>query len=253
MSRSFVGSSSSSRSAGSSIRRASTTRACSPPESRPTGVSSCSERNRKRFAQPATWTPRPSNTTESPCGASVRCSETAGSRRCAVLVEHHDLEAVGVHDRARVRRLLAREQAQQRGLAAAVGAEQAEPHPRREHEVEVAHDRALAVAPASGPRRPPAAWSGARSRRSRCPRRPIRERESRSAELVLQPLGLVDAGLGLARARPRLARQPVELAAHAVAQRLLVGGLPGQQLVLLLEEARCSARARRRGPRRRRG
>ena len=55
MSRSLVGSSSSSTSAGSSISRAISTRACSPPERRPTGVSSCSDRNRKRLAQPATW------------------------------------------------------------------------------------------------------------------------------------------------------------------------------------------------------
>ena len=60
-------------------------------------------------------------------------------------------------------------------------------------------------------------------------------------ELVLEPLRLVDARLGLARAGPRLAREPVELAAHAVAQRLLVSGLAGQQLVLRLEERAVAA------------
>ena len=42
---------------------------------------------------PATWTPRPWKTTESPCGASVRLSETAGSRRERCWSNMHDLQA----------------------------------------------------------------------------------------------------------------------------------------------------------------
>jgi hypothetical protein len=54
MSRSFVGSSSTSRSAGCSINRARTMRAFSPPDNFDTAVSSCSLRKRKRRAQPTT-------------------------------------------------------------------------------------------------------------------------------------------------------------------------------------------------------
>jgi hypothetical protein len=54
MSRSLVGSSSTSRSAGRSIRRAIRTRACSPPDRWRTLPASCSPRNRKRLAQEAT-------------------------------------------------------------------------------------------------------------------------------------------------------------------------------------------------------
>ncbi len=64
----------------------------------------------------------------------------------AVLVEHHHPQARGVLDRARVGRLLPAEQAQERALAAAVRPEEAEAGPRREHEVEAAHDLAVAVA-----------------------------------------------------------------------------------------------------------
>ncbi len=39
------------------------TRACSPPERRPTGMASCSGGNRKRRAQPATWIGWPPKTT----------------------------------------------------------------------------------------------------------------------------------------------------------------------------------------------
>ena len=114
-------------------------RACSPPESRPTGVSSCSERNRKRFAQPATWIEPPRKITESPCGLSVRVERDGGIEARAVLVEDHDLEGFGACSivpasgsswpasrRSSVR------------LAAAVRAQQAEPRAGRQHQVEPA-------------------------------------------------------------------------------------------------------------------
>src|SRR5204862_3166064 len=49
------------------------------------------------------------------------------------------------------------------------------------------------------------------------------------------PLGLVDARPGLPRAGPGLPREPFHFAAHAVAQGLLIGRLPRQPRVLLLE------------------
>ncbi len=79
MSRSLVGSSRISRSAGSRMRRAMWMRACSPPESRPTGTSRCSGGNRKRLAHAATCTLRPWKTTASPSGASARRSGRSGS------------------------------------------------------------------------------------------------------------------------------------------------------------------------------
>ena len=64
----------------------------------------------------------------------------------AVLVEDHDLEGFRVLDRACVGLLLAGEQTQQRALAAAVRAQQAESRAGPEHQVEPAHDPPLAVA-----------------------------------------------------------------------------------------------------------
>jgi len=153
----------------------------------------------------------------------------------AVLVEHHDLQAGRVLHRAGVRRLLAGEQAQQRALAAAVRSQEPQAGPRREHEVEVADDLAASVALREplGDHQP--LRLALRRREVEDDRRGLRPRVE-VRELVLQPLGLVDPRLRLARARAGLARQPVELAPHPVPERLLVGRLPGQQLVLLLEE-----------------
>ncbi len=55
-SKSFVGSSNSSTSAGRNMSRAIITRDCSPPDSRPRGASNCSLPKRNRSAQPTTWT-----------------------------------------------------------------------------------------------------------------------------------------------------------------------------------------------------
>ena len=87
-------------------------------------------------------------------GRASAAARRAGSSRERCWSNITTFRPGGVLDRARVGRLLAGEQPQQRALAAAVRAEQAEPHARREHEVEAAHDLALAVALASGPRRP---------------------------------------------------------------------------------------------------
>ena len=158
----------------------------------------------------------------------------------AVLVEDHDLEGFRVLDRAFVGLLLAGEEAQQRALAAAVRAQQAESRAGTQHQVEPAHDPPLAVAVRDVLRDQQALGPPLRRREVDVDRGRLRARVE-VAELVLEPLGLVDPRLGLARAGAGLAREPVELAAHAVPERLLVGGLAGEQLVLLLEVAAVAA------------
>ena len=254
MSRSFVGSSRSSTSAGSSISRAISTRACSPPESRPTGVSSCSARKRKRLAQPATWIGRPWKITESPCGRQRALSEHARDRGG---------RGAGRTSRSRrsapARRVPASgarwpgEQAQQRRLAAAVGAQQA----RGACPGDSTRSRPRTTARPPNALRRPFATSRRFVLRSvaakSMPTRPRARPRVQVGQLVPQPPGLVDARLRLARARLGLARQPLELAAHAVAQRLLVRR-PGRPAARPSSPGtRCSARAPRAGPRRRRG
>ena len=125
--------------------------------------------------------------------------------------------------------------AQERGLPAAVRSQQAQAYARGEHEVEVAHDRA------------PVEPLGHAMGLEQALRAPVRAREvdghGRGAgprvevgQLFLEPPRLVDARLGLAGSRLRLAREPLDLAAHAVVQGLLVGGLTRELLVLLLQE-----------------
>ena len=236
MSRSFVGSSRSRRSAGSSIEpgeHGARLLAAGEPADRRLELLRAEE----EAPRPARDVHRPSLEHDGVAERRERALERHGRvEPRAVLVEHHDAQARRVRDRALVRRLLAGEQAQQRALAAAVRAHEAEARAGAEDEVEAAARSRARRSSCRGPR----------PRRSRFVlrlggREVDRHRRAARArvevgELVLQPLRLVDARLGLARAGPGLAREPVELAAHAVAQRLLVGGLAGQQLVLRLEE-----------------
>ena len=139
-------------------------------------------------------------------------------------------------DGARVGRLLPGQQAQQRRLAAAVARRAGRAAcpataPGRGRGMTARSPNALAQALRDQQALRPALGR----RRTRCRPTAVRERVSRSASSSLQPPGLVDARLRLARARLGLARQPLELAAHAVAQRLLVRRLARQQLVLLLQ------------------
>ena len=234
MSRSFVGSSRSRTSAGSSISLAMTTRACSPPDSRLTGVSSCSGRNMKRFAQPTTWIDRPLKMTASPVAPRVCLSDCVGIETRAMLIEHHDLQTLGVGHRAAVRLLGSREHPHQRGLAAAVAAEKAEPQAGRESEVELRDDGPVAVTLGEVLRHDELLGPPFRGREVDADRGLLRP-SVEVGEFALHASRLVDPGLGLARARLGLAREPHQFAAHAVAQRILVGGLAGQKLVLLLE------------------
>ena len=210
------------------------TRACSPPERRPTGVSSCSGRNRKRLAQPTTWIVRPSRITESPNGARVRLSETSGSRRARCW------------SKVTTWRFGARSTVPASGGSSPAISRSSVVFP-------------LPFAPRS-PRRIPGDRTRSRSRMTaRGPKllvtpsadeqalglavRP-REVDADAArlrprvqvgQLLSQPPRRVDPRLGLSRAGLGLPRQPLQLAAHAVSQRLLVRGLCGQLLVLLLE------------------
>ena len=229
MSRSFVGSSRIRRSAGSRIRRAMRMRACSPPDSRPTGSSSCSGRNRKRLAHEATWTLRPWKTTASPSGASARRSGSVGVQ--------------------------ARRGAGRSGPAA--GPRRARSRRRRARRCRRAASSSVVLPLPFGPMRPtwvprmmarsrprmsgrppsafdsPRATSSLRVRRaeaaSSMPAVPPAAARPGVAELLDEAAGLPDAPLGLGRARLRAAPQPLDLAADRVGQRLLVGGLAAQE------------------------
>ena len=84
MSRSLVGSSSTSTSLGWSMMRAMWTRASSPPLSEATGWSSWVSWKRKRRAHPVTWMDWPRKLTWSPAGQSASRSGRAGSKSCRI-------------------------------------------------------------------------------------------------------------------------------------------------------------------------
>ncbi len=203
MSRSLVGSSSSSRSAGSSISRAISTRACSPPESRPDRRLELLGAEQEALGPAGDvdasgrW-----KTTASPCGreralaARPRGRGASGAGRTSRPCRFGACSTVPASGR-----LEAGQQAQQRGLAAAVRAEQAEAQARaRARGRGRARSRRSPKLLRQALRRPAAAWSCARSPRSRCRPRPTARARVEVAELVLQPPRLVDARLGLARA-----------------------------------------------------
>ena len=249
MSRSLVGSSRISRSAGRSIRRAIRTRACSPPESRETGVSSCSRAEEEPL--------RP--------GGDVRArplvDHRVAVRRERAAQRERAVEALARSARRRpsrsrgarsiaagVGRERAGEKRQQRRLAAAVGAEHAETRCRgpargrfrralADRRSDFASPRASssALGPSSG------------GRRSRCSARAcpaVRPRTSASSPS--RAWALVDPRLRLGGARLRAAAQPLDLAARAVGERLLV-------LLLVAAAPRRGARADRCSRRRPRG
>ena len=198
------------------------TRARSPPESWPTGWPSCSVRKRKRFAHDATCTRAVAD--RSPCRRRRRGrwrSDQRGSRPPRCCSKWTTRRSSAALDRARVGGERAGEELEERALAAAVGAEQAEAHARAQHEVELVE------------------------RSSRPPQRPCRRRSRRSSRRVCRPdavkampgLGgpaavvdrrelvdqlarLGDARLLLGGARLGALAQPGDLAAHAIGERL---------------------------------
>jgi hypothetical protein len=147
-----------------------------------------------------------------------------GIERVALLLEHDDLQVVRALDLPRVGRQHAFEHLEEGRLAAAVGPEQPQPHPRRQREVQVAHDRLapeLLAQPARGqePPRPPAGGGQLDARRGPG----LGVARTRLRQLVDLAMRFLDARLGLGRARARLAAQPLDLAVDDVGQRLLVG------------------------------
>ena len=146
-------------------------------------------------------------------------------------------------DRAGVGRQFAGEHAQQRALAAAVGAEQAELAARRQRQVE------------AGEQRPAAERLGDARRGEQLPRLPaggdeVDARRPGGGVAVLQLLqllapagGVLDARRCLARPRRGLAAEPLRLAADLVGDRLLPAGLALEELLALEHEVVVEAGA----------
>src|SRR6266446_6649904 len=160
-------------------------RACSPPDSRPTGTSRCSGGNRKRLAHAATCTLRPWKTTASPSGASARRRGRSGSS----------------HARCCSKRTVRRPSARS---------------------IEPASDQQVTGAAAGGDEVDAGGPGGT-------PR-------PRVAELLDEPVGLLDAAFRLGGARLGPAPQPLDLATDGVGERLLVRGLPPEELIAPDEE-----------------
>ena len=241
MSRSLVGSSRISRSAGSRISRAMWMRACSPPESRPTGTSRCSGGNRKRLAHAATCTLRPWKTTASPSGASARRSGRSGSShaRCC--------------SKRTVRSPSARSIVPASGSSAPASRLSSvvlplpfgPMRPTRMPGVMIRSSPRISTRPPEGlgrarGRRAARGCAG-RRRRSRCRRSgwPPRARASRSSSMsrsasLMRPFALVERALAPAP-------EPLDLAPHRVGERLLVGGLAPEELVATDEELAVAA------------
>jgi hypothetical protein len=220
------------------MRRAIRMRACSPPESRETGVSSCSERKRKRFAHAALVEDRVAFGRQGP---SQRDRAVQG---LPALLEADGLQPRRPLDRAVVRLEAAVEQREQGRLAAAVGPDEPEPGaggeleveagedlPPRERLGEAAGDEELLRLAVQGVEVDARAGAGGR------PGALLQLRE-----LGDQPLGLLDAALRLGGACLRAALQPFHLAADPIGQRGLVLRLVAQHLVALLEEVAVAPR-----------
>ncbi len=158
----------------------------------------------------------------------------------AGLVEVDHAEGGGAVDGAGIGRDFAGENAEERGLAGAVKAEQSEASAGSEREGEVAEkrpaaeglgdavdgDEALGAAVGGGEIDLGGAFGGARFE---------------VAQFAHEAAGVVDAGLGFAGARLGAAAQPFHLARHAVGERFLAVGLGEEELLLLLEEMAVAA------------
>ena len=124
---------------------------------------------------------------------------------------------------------------EQRRLAAAVRADEADARAGRDGEVEVADERAAAER----------LRQSARDEQLARPARRGQELDAGGAaggprpgvaELLDEAARLLDASLRLGGARLRAPPQPLDLAPDGVGERLLVGGLPAQELVAAGEE-----------------
>ena len=135
---------------------------------------------------------------------------------------------------------LAGEDAQERGLAGAVQAQQSEARAGRQGEAQVAKEgaaaeflrdvlhgeQALGAAIGGGEIDLRDAFGGARFE---------------VAELAHEAAGVIDAGFGFSGARLGPAAQPLHLALHAVGERFLAVGLAEQELLFLFEELAVAA------------
>ena len=144
------------------------------------------------------------------------------------------------------------ENAQQRGLAGAVQAEQSQARARRQGEAQVAKQRApaellrdvlhgdqpLGAAVGGGEIDLRDAFGGARFQ---------------VAEFAHQAAGVIDARFGFSGARLGSAAQPLHFAPHAVGQRFLAVGLAQQELLFLFQELAVAALDAKQAARDRRG
>ncbi len=211
-------------------------RACSPPERRETGVSSCSVRKRKRFAQEATWIERSPVDHRIPLRGQGAPQGHRAVERLAALLEEDGAQEGGALDFPVVRFEMPGEKRQQRRLAAAVRPQDAQPRAGRQRQADAVQDllafEGLAEFAGDEQLLGLAAGGGeVDAGGDRC-----RGAGLDLGQLVEEAVGLLDARLRLRGARLGAAAQPLQLAPRAVGERLLVLGLVAQHLVALLQE-----------------
>ena len=252
MSRSLVGSSRIRRSAGSRISRAMWMRACSPPESRPTGTSSCSGGTGSAWPRPPRAGSDPGRSPCRPRGRAPAAATALGSRpgRCCSNRTTRSPSARSIVPASGA-------SAPASTLSRVVLPLPFGPmRPMRVPGVMMRSRFRTSVRPPSD-LASPSATSSRRERRPEAVKSMSAERVaararaspsssiSRSASLM-RALRLGGAGLGAPS-------QPLDLAAHGIGEGLLVGGLAPQELVAPGRGTRCSGPRSRRGRSGRRG
>ena len=158
----------------------------------------------------------------------------------ALLLEPDDPQPIGALDLTRVGWQRSRQEIEQRRLAAAVRADQADARAGRDDEVEVADQTPAAERLRQAPRDQQPARPALRRHEvdARGGRDPAR---AAVLQLVDEPGRLLDPSLGLGRACLGAPAQPLDLAAHGIGQRFLVGRLPAQKLVAPRQEVAVSS------------
>ena len=212
-------------------------RACSPPESRPTGSSSCSGRKRKRLAHEATWTLRPWKTHRVALrreGAAERLRRDRGSRRSCSKRTSRSPSARSISPASGARVPASRLSSVVLPLPfgpmrpTCVPRTMVRSRSRTSGRPPSALDSPRAT---RSLRRPPRRGGEARCRRCRRRRAPRASSSSsiRRPASRMRPLALVERAFAPAP-------EPLDLAPHRVGERLLVGGLAAQELVAAGEE-----------------
>src|SRR5262249_37644460 len=145
-----------------------------------------------------------------------------------ILLEADEPQGIRALDHTGVGRKLPREHVEERGLAAAVRAEDTDTRPGRDRELQIAEQH------------PPAEGLADAARSEQAPRAPLGRGQldaggasqtacPRVLELVHQSARLLDPALRLGGARFRPTTQPRDLTPHHVGERLLVRGLPAKK------------------------